>query len=712
MLTKWLIIILIFMIVAVASFDRNINVGTTLFSRADLNKVDWSAIEFGLLKARRYFQDLLPSGSFIDTANEAYVNKLFKYFKDTYSTIKRQTPNETANQVMTIAFSDAVGGYVKFWALPVTKRGFYGGTVSQNNIMKLSQLYNELKNFLETDGDEWRSPNKNLLRDTTFNVAPPQHVRRSMKDPCKELVLEESPFGLIIPVPNVHWEDRSNTMFVPFKKQSIIPLESPDYPNALVQYYDIAKNCIEENKPDAINDFEERFQTWLTKEVMPHLCDENIYLALGSVLTLVNKTRDLGRKCYHAMNSKIVIAGFPIDFSSKKTLFILIILILEIVWCIPALIYLACSRKSKKRNFEVSDCLCSTDSTDDTHANNTTNKTFNNFIKGLRKKKRCFKYTEDSSSFQRGFKLEQKPRADIVNFESASSPPELKSSVTSKAAVSFEREAKNVSLKSSMKKIYSSHTSRSQYNVSVKPGKSKLSLTNSKVCVCSKCTIYDSLHNSDSSVVVKNPVESNDHSVVETSSEVTNVISKSDTYTVKLDKSNSTSDKLSCKKALQDLDKAFPCYACLNNESESQITILNENRSLAEFDFEKSLDANTQVHLPLAKENVSENLGLKIDSGQPCLEIMIEKPNTEISVGIKGIFDNKPTVEKPSKIPKRVPQTLTLQLTCQSSKKQENRLASTNKSLIPQRKKPPVDDMVIQDKKTTHKDKNKLNETL
>ncbi|XP_022824859.1 trichohyalin-like [Spodoptera litura] len=345
-------------VIAVDQKDFAPNVGTVLFTAADLKKKQWSKSELALLKARRYFQTLLPPPVFINNFNEDYVNILLGYFRDAYTAIRREAPDTGTDTIMTTALSDAIGGYLKVWVLPVAKLDYYGGTVSQNNVVKLFQFYNEIKRYLDTDGVEWREPDEKVLNSMTINVAPLKIVSntRSMKDPCDNLAyFEKTDSGLAIPIPNVNWNQRSSTMFIPLKNTSLIRMNTPDSSHNLIKYYDAATNCIQSSNPKEQEKFDEKFQDWLANDVVPHLKDENLYLALGSVLSLVNRTRDLCNNVIDLYGNRFTVCGKPpshalVDLSCKKMWVISIILLIEVAWCIPALIYILCSKRFQKKD--------------------------------------------------------------------------------------------------------------------------------------------------------------------------------------------------------------------------------------------------------------------------------------------------------------------------------------------------------------------------
>ncbi|XP_037294380.1 uncharacterized protein LOC119189297 [Manduca sexta] len=332
------------------------NVGTVLFTHSDTKRNRWSKKEIALLRARRNFQSLIPHLNMINTQNEKYVDSLLNYWKNAYISIKREAPNPEADSIMTTALSDVIGGYLKVRALPVTKFSFYGGSTSEDDAVKLFKFHDEIKNYMGTHGKGWKDADPNVLNSVAINIPSKRDSKvRSMSHPCEHLAYyEKTPTGLSIPTPFINWDDKTKTMFIPLKNYSLIPLESQNATNALFRYYDVAKNCIGTSSQAEQDNFDQRFQTWLTDDVVPHLADDRLYLALGSVLTLVNTTRslydtvvNLYNNCATECRHKFSIGGFPVDMCSKKVIVITVILFLEIAWCIPALLYIMCKKRKK-----------------------------------------------------------------------------------------------------------------------------------------------------------------------------------------------------------------------------------------------------------------------------------------------------------------------------------------------------------------------------
>ncbi|XP_064073086.1 uncharacterized protein LOC135193642 [Vanessa tameamea] len=331
------------------------NVGTVLFTQSDLKKKHWSKDKIKLLQARKHIQGLIPYPYTFGTINEDYLNMLLTYFKESFRTVKREIKNSEINNMMNMALSDAIGGYFKVWVLPITKFAYYGGTISMDKTINVFKVYEDIKRNLNTDGHSWRNPNENLLKSVEINVLPRPRktLTRSMENLCKHLAYyEKTDTDFSIPLPVINWDIIPITIFVPLKNQSLVPISSPNSSMILFNYYDIAENCTQAQSSASSDHFKRKFQTWLSNDVAPHLNDDNLYLAFGSILSLMNDTNKFcGKtKLYNSENERVkseTLSGIKssLQESPKKYLIIAIILFVELIWCIPSLFYVFCYNK-------------------------------------------------------------------------------------------------------------------------------------------------------------------------------------------------------------------------------------------------------------------------------------------------------------------------------------------------------------------------------
>ncbi|XP_047505559.1 uncharacterized protein LOC125050044 [Pieris napi] len=352
------LIVILGMFCVCQSYIRQPNVGTVLFSPKDLHKHRWTQSELASLRARRHFQNLIPSPKLTHSISDEYLSHLVNYVENCYTTVIDEAVNPTEKDLMTNALSDVVGGYLKVWVLPITKYAYYGGTISPINAIKLFQMYDNIKQSLKTDGRTWSNPNADSLQTVTINIAsnPHEWFARSTRESCDNLsYYEKTDKGLTIPLPYINWDLFPQTMFIPLKDQSLIQLNSPNSSNALLDYYNVATSCIHSLNIGTIDDFGSRFQIWLSTDVVPHLKDDDLYVAFGSCLSLLNKTKglygnvvNLCDNAYSNLRCKAASAGFPIPLT-KKSMLIAFILLIEVIWCIPVLYYLLCGKKPKKK---------------------------------------------------------------------------------------------------------------------------------------------------------------------------------------------------------------------------------------------------------------------------------------------------------------------------------------------------------------------------
>lgn len=378
------------------------NVGTVLFTSEDLNKQIWPKKDVALLTARRHFQKLIPPPGFISVENE-FIDKLLAYFRDSYKVIKTVSQDQETDKIMTTALSDTIGGYLKLCVLPVTKLSFYGGIATYDSAYKVFKFYYEIKKYLCTDGLGWRSPDQKTLNTLISNV--PKVVRRKKQmlnthdskqdeDPCTSFnYFEKSPNGLVVPMPVVNWDDI--TMFIPVRNESTFSLHSPKHFNTLENYYNKAKNCMHSKSEGVATEFDKKFQHWLSADVLPHLKDDRLYVALGNVLSLLNQTREMCDILLDMYNSssKNILPDLKSVACSKTTIIIVIILVFEIIWCIVAIDRLCCKKaidlddSDNDKNNRVLSYFEASSNNERTHFNNKNTKEYeSNYIENATNK--------------------------------------------------------------------------------------------------------------------------------------------------------------------------------------------------------------------------------------------------------------------------------------------------------------------------------------
>nr|XP_034833618.1 uncharacterized protein LOC117990263 [Maniola hyperantus] len=637
------------------------NVGTVLFAPSDLNKRNWSKASIALLQARKYFQDVISSSQLTGSINEEYITNLLNYFENSYKIVKRETKYLSIRNVMDVALSDALGGYLKIWVLPITKYAYYGGTVSLDSSLKIFKAYEDIKRSLKTDGRGWRSPNKNLLNSVAINIISlPSSSTRNIDKPCQQLAYyENTDAGIKIPMPYINWDTDPPTMFLPLVNQSIVSLSSPSSSSSLLKYYTVADKCIQSEFPQ-VDDFYKRFQNWLSYEVAPHLNDDKLYAAFGSILSLMNSTK---RFCSEQIdNLKEHLLRDPMTPTSKRFLIVALILILELVWCIPTIIYTMCLRKKKIEKNKNNKCIQrlrkSIESMSKCNLNKIDKQKQN--INHIHRRKNKILTPKQP---KHGLKLYVQPKT--TNLEVDVQFPSIVS--------------KYVQLtKSSNNRSSESNFSNYDRMTLVNEVLSKSAIRKNVLELNTTSNLIENSNTNTESRKTKSVVKTNAEKIKDLKLAKTVTLIQNSEKTIKeitysqenielLDKykSNGKNDTIQNNQKITKDRLSVACIKDIQNEEKSKVT-QNEPRAKRGKLNEKKTPSKTVmfsqantiskkqkgaiVETNKIRANSKEHCELRT-SDQPMLRILIERPQNSIKVGITSF---KGTTRKPSKIPKVV----------------------------------------------------------
>lgn len=622
------------------------NVGTILFNRNDLNNRQWSKAKIKLLQARKYFQNLIPPPHLFRTVNENYLEYLLKYYQDSYKTVKREVKNIRLKKMVDAALSDALGGYLKVWILPITKYAYYGGSVSMEKAINIFEVYDKIKRNLNTDGHNWRNPNENLLRSVAIDIVsrPRPTFTRSMEDPCKLLSLyEKTDSDLRIPLPIVNWDVQPATLLLPLKNKSFTPLDSPNSSNIVLQYFDVAENCIKSQNVQNLNDFNKRFQIWLSNNIIPHLNDDSLYLPFGSILSLANTTKQLyGKICTSCndkcekLRNKAESLGLPQQVSLKKYIIITIILLIEIIWCVPSLFYVMRLKEKKKTTGEKKP-----------------------FFK-MKPKFNIHKVSQcnfENNNFQGprkdfGLKVFFKPKARNVEVDVQFPSHESKYTVAKRSkATHTNSSCKGMKLVSEVPKtcpLKQELDSTSPFNDE----------TNCQyIEVCEKGRTSDLKDSRTSTLInertVKEVIYSQNSSVKKSISTLESKCCKSNENI-----SKEATVRYSCIPCLEEKNKENKIKIDTNRESKTKSLRIKHNNNKSDNKYVKQqVDKNSQTQKPksidtnIFKINSKRIQYSNVNADTRRLRIKVHKP-TEIRVGITNIKEVAESSRKPSKIPR------------------------------------------------------------
>ncbi|XP_063627481.1 uncharacterized protein LOC134798986 [Cydia splendana] len=275
-----------------------------------------------------------------------YISLLTRYIENCYDAVNHAALDAESGTILTVAASDVFGGYLKMVGLPVTKLAYYNGDVPTKDAMKLFKYYNDIKDQLHTNGKGWSEPPKNIpklqnARGVRSNTPTPR-----IKHPCKRLLyLNTDQKNVTMPLPSIDWKTR--TMFVPLRNQpKPMDLKSPLVSSVLGHFHQVASACERSINPER-KYFQGSFEEWVNHAVVPHLSDDDLYTGFKGILSLIDNNNLLANPECKKIECKKQHSSFLNIFHnmSKKAMVIAIILILELICCIPTLLYCVMKKK-------------------------------------------------------------------------------------------------------------------------------------------------------------------------------------------------------------------------------------------------------------------------------------------------------------------------------------------------------------------------------
>ncbi|KAK9886532.1 hypothetical protein WA026_016807 [Henosepilachna vigintioctopunctata] len=344
---------------------HQMDLGTVLFVNSDLENKCWSPSNMKLLSTRMIVEDLLPNPTILTMINDDIVSVLYEYVDLVYHTINKELQGNRRH-IMLLAFSDALGGYMRHAVLPNVKFSFYAGALDYTSVEKMRNLYQETKNRLKTNGDGWAD----AMCDTcckcephSFSVVSPEDGRA-----CEFLTLYRSPTtenyaingvspNVAVPLPYFDKAIKPTVLAVPLKSYPLRSVRAPWGLNLVVRYYLTGYKCLLKKKnAKNLNEFQNGVYTWTMDEVMPLLSDDEIYPVFGGVLRVLATLQRLGAKRidlealrmrHSHMTDSFMHRPQMWTFSkSKKIVFSVVIFLL--IWFVIGFCFICCKLRGKQ----------------------------------------------------------------------------------------------------------------------------------------------------------------------------------------------------------------------------------------------------------------------------------------------------------------------------------------------------------------------------
>ncbi|XP_044764050.1 uncharacterized protein LOC123320716 isoform X1 [Coccinella septempunctata] len=348
--------------------SNQMNIGTVLFVDEDLKRKCWSPASTRLLLTRMIVEDLLPCPSILNMIDDEIVCNLLDYIKLVYHTINKETTGNKRHTIL-LAFSDALGGYMRHVVLPNVKYSFYAGTLDYSSVEKMQDLYKETKNLLKTNGHGWAEP----VCDSCCKCEPHSFSITCPKDckACESLTLYygprfenfdraiPSPFpDVAVPIPYFDRLIKPTVLAVPLKSYPLRGMQAPWGLNLVVKYYLTGYKCLAKRRSTrAMRMFQNGVYSWMIEEVIPLLGDEEIYTVFGGVLRVLATLKRLGakridlhalRKRYSHMADAYVRRTSIWTFTKHKKIAVAILIFL-FIWFMVGFCFICCKLRDRGR---------------------------------------------------------------------------------------------------------------------------------------------------------------------------------------------------------------------------------------------------------------------------------------------------------------------------------------------------------------------------
>ncbi|XP_023035410.1 uncharacterized protein LOC6649835 isoform X2 [Drosophila willistoni] len=268
--------------------------GTNLFG--DYTRKCFSTEDIALMSARKDFESLIPKAYPKCLIGDSVVYMLMKYFNTINQIVKGKADAET-RRLLQRAYYDALGGYLRFYLLPVAQLSYYAGRLKLCTVERLVALYRQCRVVLNTNGNGWRTPSADILGQLVKTPISPisiEDCKNSESDAASCTLLDQSYVTkeadivdqMIVTLPHLEPLDNNGFMgniFIPFRQRRIYNLQSPNSAFILVKFFKIVTNC---HRFQGLSQrtYNLKLGNWIRDNLEVHYKDDVFYPGLGGIL--------------------------------------------------------------------------------------------------------------------------------------------------------------------------------------------------------------------------------------------------------------------------------------------------------------------------------------------------------------------------------------------------------------------------------------------
>ncbi|XP_033163429.1 uncharacterized protein LOC117143072 isoform X1 [Drosophila mauritiana] len=269
--------------------------GTNLFG--NYRKNCFSTEDIAMISARKDFELLVPKSFPQCLLTDSLVYMLLRYFNTVNQIVKRMSDDDT-RLIMQRGFYDALGGYLRYYLVPMAQLSYYAGRIKLNTVERLVNIYQQCKTTLNTNGNGWRAPDKDVLSQFKVRKIEPVKLPKSCHSQedassCAQLdqtcISQEPDQGsMIVSLPRLETLDENGYMgniYLPFRKRRIYNLRSPRSEFIVVKFFQTLTNCHRFQGISQAN-YNRQLLAWIKENLEMHYSDDVFYPGLGGILQI------------------------------------------------------------------------------------------------------------------------------------------------------------------------------------------------------------------------------------------------------------------------------------------------------------------------------------------------------------------------------------------------------------------------------------------
>ncbi|XP_017011565.2 uncharacterized protein [Drosophila takahashii] len=267
--------------------------GTNLFG--NYRKNCFSTEDIALISARKDFELLVPKSFPQCLLTDSVVHMLIRYFNTVNQIVKKMSDEDT-RMILQRAFYDALGGYLRYYLVPMAQVSYYAGRIKLSTVERLVTIYRQCRTTLNTNGNGWRTPNKDIMSQFKGTKIEPVYLPKSCQSQedassCAQLdqscISQEPDQGtMIVPMPRLETPDEHGMLtniYLAFRKRRIYNLRSPRSANVLVRFFQTLTSCYRFQGVSQVN-YNRQLLAWIRENLQMHYADEVFYPGLGGIL--------------------------------------------------------------------------------------------------------------------------------------------------------------------------------------------------------------------------------------------------------------------------------------------------------------------------------------------------------------------------------------------------------------------------------------------